>query len=90
MEETKMCLFLAAIFDITILNSDLSFNRYILKVFDQNSKLDGLLSKPGLFRGGLEFALRDVPQHQDSGATKKPLTTSTNSQNQTSYFTSFM
>lgn len=72
-EETKMCLFLAAISDVTILNCDLSFNRYISKVFDQSSKFEGLLSKPSLFRGALEFAIRDVPQHQDSGAIEETL-----------------
>lgn len=72
-EETKMCLFLAAISDVTILNSDISFNRYILRVFDQYSRLEDLLQKPGLFRGSLEFALRDVPQHQNSGATEEAL-----------------
>ena len=56
----KLCLFLTAITDILILNMDLTFSRQMTDLIDKFRYGIGLLSGNNLFKGKLEFCLRDV------------------------------
>ena len=56
----KMCLLLAAISDVVILNSDLTFSRNLSYLFEKFVQgLDRLKGKD-LFKGCLEIVIRDV------------------------------
>jgi len=67
-EEIKLCLLLAAIADITILNQDLTFNRNLSFLFEKFTFGIDRLKGSKLFKGCLEIAIRDVAANQDEGA----------------------
>ena len=64
----KLCLALAAISDIMILNQDLSFNRDINKLFQNFSKAIGRIKGRNLFKGSLLMLIRDVNNINAPGA----------------------
>jgi len=67
-EEIKLCLLLAAIADVTILNQDLTFNRNLSFLFEKFTFGIDRLKGSKLFKGCLEIAIRDVAANQDDGA----------------------
>lgn len=70
-EEVKMCLFLAAVSDVTILNADLAFNRHISYLFEKFIIGVARLNGVELFKGVLELTIRDVPSNQDTGTNEE-------------------
>jgi len=66
-EEIKLCLLLAAIADVTILNQDLTFNRHLSSLLEKFRFGMDRLKGSSLFKGRLEIAIRDVPANQDQG-----------------------
>ncbi|CAD8183410.1 unnamed protein product [Paramecium pentaurelia] len=73
-EEIKMLAFLTALCDITILNSDLTFNRHFNDLFNHLVEASKQLNDEKLFKGILYFVLRDVSSNDNSGAEKELLT----------------
>jgi len=70
-EEIKLCLTLAAISDVMILNQDLSFNRHFTKLFNNFSNAIGKLKGRKLFKGYLMMLIRDVKSEAAEGAYKE-------------------
>ena len=70
-EEMKLCLFLAALSDVLILNSDLTSSRSIEKLFDQFALGVDRLKGANLFKGILEIALRDIGSGQGTDAEEE-------------------
>ena len=60
-DEVKLCLFLTALSDVIILNSDLSSNRNIHNLFEEFALGVDRLRGKNLFKGYLDIALRDIP-----------------------------
>ncbi|OMJ80154.1 hypothetical protein SteCoe_19648 [Stentor coeruleus] len=67
-EEMKLCLFLSAMSDVLILNSDLTSNRGFAELFDEFSLSIDRLKGSNLFKGSLEIAVRDVGDGEGSDA----------------------
>ncbi|CAK86031.1 unnamed protein product (macronuclear) [Paramecium tetraurelia] len=72
-EEIKMLAFLTAICDITILNSDLAFNRHFNDLFNHLVEASKQLNDEKLFKGILYFVLRDVSSQDNAGAEQELL-----------------
>jgi len=70
-EEIKLCLTLAAISDVMILNQDLSFNRHFNRLFNNFSNAIGKLKGRKLFKGYLMMLIRDVKSEAAEGAYKE-------------------
>ncbi len=70
-EEIKLCLTLAAISDVMILNQDLSFNRHFNKLLNNFSNSIGKLKGRKLFKGILMMLIRDVESEAVEGAYKE-------------------
>ena len=70
-EEMKLCLLLAALSDVVILNSDLSSSRSIGKLFDEFGLGIERLHGANLFKGMLEVAVRDVGEGQGDNAVEE-------------------
>jgi len=68
----KLCLTLAAISDIMILNQDSSFNRYLNSLFSNFSKCVGRIKGKNLFKGNLMMLIRDIPS-EDAADTYREL-----------------
>lgn len=68
MEEAKLCLALSAVCDMFILNQDLSFNRYLDKLFSNFSKCCDRLKGKNLFKGIFMILIRDVSSQDAEGA----------------------
>ncbi|CAD8181335.1 unnamed protein product [Paramecium octaurelia] len=72
-EEIKMLAFLTALCDITILNSDLTFNRHFNDLFNHLVEASKQLNNEKLFKGILYFILRDVSSQDNAGAEQELL-----------------
>ncbi|CAD8084762.1 unnamed protein product [Paramecium primaurelia] len=72
-EEIKILAFLTALCDITILNSDLTFNRHFNELFNHLVEASKQLNDEKLFKGILYYILRDVSSNDNSGAEKELL-----------------
>ena len=68
LEEVKLCLTLAAVTDILLLNQDLSFNRYLTQLFSNFAKSCDRIKGSQLFKGFLMMAIRDVSTQDAEGA----------------------
>ncbi len=68
LEEIKLCLTLAAVTDILLLNQDLSFNRYLTQLFSNFAKSCDRIKGSQLFKGFLMMAIRDVSSQDAEGA----------------------
>ncbi|CAD8101167.1 unnamed protein product [Paramecium sonneborni] len=66
-EEVQMLAFLTAICDISILNSDITFNRYMNELFNNLTNASSYLKGETLFKGNLHIVLRDVSSNDNSG-----------------------
>ncbi|CAK89775.1 unnamed protein product (macronuclear) [Paramecium tetraurelia] len=73
-EEVQMLAFLTAICDISILNSDITFNRYMNDLFNNLTNASSQLKGETLFKGQLHIALRDVSSTDNSGIDNELLT----------------
>lgn len=67
----KLCLALAAISDIMILNQDSSFNRYLNSLFSNFSKCVGRIKGKQLFRGKLMMLVRDISRKDSEGTYRE-------------------
>ncbi len=70
-EEMKLCLALAAVSDVMILNQDLNFNRYLNQLFTNFSKAVGRVKGKKLFKGYLLMLIRDVKSEEADDAYKE-------------------
>ena len=64
-----MVLFLAADGDILILNKSIGFERDFMEFFDTMSYAANRLLGSNLFKGKLEFCLRDIAEHSNEEET---------------------
>ena len=68
-EEMKLGLFLAAISNIFILNSDLTGSRALFDLFNKMVSFEGRIrGSMKLFKGGLDVCIRDCGSHDIAGA----------------------
>ncbi|CAF1018029.1 unnamed protein product [Adineta ricciae] len=67
-EEMKLCLTLAAVTDVFLLNQDLSFNRHLNQLFSNFAKSCDRVKGSQLFKGHLMMVIRDVSSQDAEGA----------------------
>ena len=70
-DEMKLCLFLTAVSDVMIINTDLANNRAIFELFSKLSLGIDRLKGENLFKGIIDFAIRDVADNQAESALEE-------------------
>lgn len=70
-EETKLCLALAAVSDVLIINQDLSYNRNLNELMSNLKDNSNKLSGAQLFKGCMAFFVRDVVEKSFNDAQQE-------------------